>query len=53
MIKYKTITHVADRLADTVRTDRFEQSAAASKRSFDSDGQQRRDDETARNNSLI
>jgi hypothetical protein len=53
MIKFKTAPQDEAKVADNARADRFEKSAAASKRTFDSDGQVRRDDETAKNNSLI
>lgn len=55
MIKYKAGSTEQEeaKLADKARSDRYEKSAAASKRCFDSDGQVRRDDETAENNRLI
>ena len=53
MIKFTPTAKDEAKLADNARTDRFEKAAAASKRTNDSDGRVRRDDETAKNNSLI
>jgi hypothetical protein len=55
MIRYEPrITKLDEaKLAENARADRFQESSEASKRRFDSDGQLRREEETANNNSLI
>ena len=55
MIKFQPkITNQDDaKLAENARAERFQKSSAASKRRFDSDGQVRREEETANINSLL
>ncbi len=55
MIRFETRTAAQDdaKLAENARSDRFQKSSAASKQRFDSDGALRREEETAKNNSLV
>jgi hypothetical protein len=55
MIKFEPSTKPKDdtATAENALADRFQKSSAASKRKFDSDGQLRRAEDTAKNNRLV